>query len=468
MKMPAQYPVTCHTDQVEPGTTFVVIRGFNHNGTAHIETALKKGAITIIVDQELSPSLLQRIVAAGAHSERVADARIALAQLSARASGYAHKKLKIIGITGTKGKTTTAHILFHLLKTAQINTALISTVGNAIGATHFPPSLTTPQPDYLHQFFQLAVREKVAWVVMEVAAQAISLHRIEGLQFDSIIMTNVAREHLEFYDSLQSYYAAKKKLLGYRTPGAPAWINADDAWLSRIKADNTRWFSCTKEAALSGSLHPTTDFTLSAEVQYKSKKYPIACPTLAGQYNLSNSVAAIGGALCAGLSFDIIKKGMASFPGISGRQEQIMLPNDACAFIDYAHNPLSYTVFLETIAPRTDYLIVLFGAGGERDAGRRPEMGAIVAQYADVIIITTDNPRHENPEAIVADIIRGIPAEQRDAVICEPDRKKAIERAYSFSHKGSIIALLGKGPDEYQLMGDQKIPFSERAVLYAL
>ncbi len=463
--MPKIYPVTSHTDHVGPGSTFVVIEGFAHNGCEYIAIALQKGARCLVVDQELSEDMRQLVARAGAKIEYVANTRKDLAQLTAQASGQAHKKLKLIAITGTKGKTTTAHLLFHMLKSAGIKTALLSTVGNAIGDMQFSSSLTTPQPDYLHQFFKVAVANGIEWVVMEVAAQAVSLHRIEGLQFDAVIMTNFAREHLEFYDSMETYFADKLKLLAYRKPSAFAWINSDDAWLSHVEASRSNWFGCKKKGILTGALQSTVDFTLAADITYRSTQYRINCPTLSGEYNLSNILAASGGALTAGLSFDEIKEGIATFPAIAGRQERYELANGATALIDYAHNPFSYRAFFKTIASLADHEIVVFGAGGDRDQGRRSEMGAIAAQYADIVIITTDNPRHEDPEKIAADILRGIPESVRDSVICEPDRKKAIEKAYALSKKGSIIALLGKGPEEYQLIGDTKIPFSERELL---
>ncbi len=463
--MPTIYPVTCHTDHVGSGSTFVVIQGFAHNGCAYIASALQKGATMIVVDQELSPELYTQIKKQGAGVMRVHDARKALAQLSAQASDHAHKKLKLIGITGTKGKTTTAHLLFHMLKTAGMRVGLLSTVGNAIGDSRFAPSLTTPQPDYLHQFFQHAVQQQCEWIVMEVAAQAISLHRIDGLQLDAIIMTNFDREHLEFYDSMESYFADKVALLNYRKAGAPAWINRDDAWLSGIESSGIHWFSSSMPAELSGSACSSSNFTLAADVFYQGASARLQCPTLSGAYNFSNILAALGGAITAGLSMHDAAQAVSTFAGVAGRQERIQLANGATAIIDYAHNPQSYRAFFQTVRSYTDHLIVIFGAGGNRDQGKRPEMGAVVAQYADQIIITTDNPRHEDPDQIVAGIMQGISSEKHDRVIYEPDRAKAIEKAYALSRSGSLIALLGKGPDEYQLIGNLKIPFSERKIL---
>ncbi|MFC1870729.1 UDP-N-acetylmuramoyl-L-alanyl-D-glutamate--2,6-diaminopimelate ligase [Candidatus Dependentiae bacterium] len=467
MVMPAIYPITCHTDHVGAGSTFVVVQGFAHNGCDHIPLALKKGASRIVVDQELSSELCFLITKQGAKLERVENARKALACLSAQASDHAHKKLKLIGITGTKGKTTTAHLLFHILKNAGIKVGLLSTVGNAIGEMHLPASLTTPQPDYLHQFFATAVAHGCEWIVMEVAAQAISLHRIEQLEFDVAIMTNFDRDHLEFYDSMESYFADKVALLEYRKPDAPVWINKDDARLSKLHPSNARWFSYKERAELTGILQDTQQLSLHAQISYHNKTYSLHCPALAGDYNLSNAIAAVGAAQSVGIDLVQSVSLLSTFAGIAGRQERISLSNGAIAIIDYAHNPQSYEAFFKTVRPHTNHLLVVFGAGGNRDTGKRPQMGALAAQYADLIIITTDNPRHEDPEAIEQDILRGISQQDRKRVICEPDRKRAIEKAYALSRKGSIIALLGKGPDEYQLIGDQKIPFSERKILFS-
>ncbi len=462
------YPVTCHTDHVGRGTTFVVIQGYTHNGTEYIKCALEKGAQLIVADQSLPFGLQDLITLYGAQFKRVANARRALALLSAQASDYAHRKLKIIAITGTKGKTTTANILFHILQNAGIKVALISTTGNAIGSRRFPAHLTTPQPDYLHNFFKEAFQSGMQWVVMEVAAQAVSLHRIEGLRFSALLMTNIGREHLEFYGSMDAYVADKLKLLKFRKLNASAWINKDDTWLKWIEAKSVHWFGMGVEAELAGNLLATKNFSLSAEIFVSKKKYTIACPTLLGSYNLSNILAAIAGAMEVGLSSKKIATGLVSFPGIPGRQEQYVLSNGALAIIDYAHNPLSYKALFSTIRPLTNHLVLVFGAGGDRDSGRRPEMGELAAFYGDQIIITTDNPRTENPEDIVEGILSGIPEEIRSTIIIEPNRKKAIKKAYELSKKGSILALLGKGPDEYQLVGEKKIRFSERKILKSL
>ncbi len=467
--LPGIFPVTCHTDHVGPGSIFVAIKGFTTNGAQYIETALAQGATTIVVEdtQSFDSALWQLIYKERCMVQRVADARRALAQLSAKAAGYPAKKLKIIGVTGTKGKTTTVNLIFHMLQTAGISAAMISSVGNAINQQVLKPSLTTPQPDYLHQFFKVCVDNNVEWVVLEVAAHAITLHRIDGILFDAIIITNIAREHLEFYSSVEEYAATKYSLLSYRKKDACAWLNKDDERLVHLNANNVHYFSVKQNADIQGTIAQTS-IGVSCSIALDQKEFVVNCPTLMGDYNVANIVAACAAGQSVSIAPTVIQKSCASFAGVPGRLETYPLPNGATAIIDCAHNPLSYCALFSTLRPKTNDLIVIFGAGGDRDQGRRPQMGAIVAQYADTIFITTDNPRSEDPTKIVADIIAGIPASVRHKVVIEPDRERAIQRAYERSHKGTIIALVGKGQDEYQLIGTQKIPFNERVIIKAL
>lgn len=465
-ELPSIYPVACHTDYIGHGSTFVAIKGFSENGVSFIVHAIKKGATHVVIDVEASPS--QELVDLAAKKrvviERVANTRKALAMLSAHAAGYPSKKLKIIGITGTKGKTTTAYLLAHLLKQAGHHVALVSSVENMIGTQIFRAPLTTPQPDYLHQFLKRCVEERIEWVVMEVAAQAISLHRIDGIAFDAMIITNIAREHLEFYTSMNEYVDAKMKFCSFGKEGASVWVNGDDERLARI--DGVYRFGIHTDAVqMRGILEEREGLVLSASIIHKDTKHAVVSDSLCGEYNLYNMLAAAAGALCAGLSWQQLQKGFATFPGLPGRLEQHHLPSGATVVIDYAHNPSSYQVLLSMLREHTDQLVVVFGAGGERDHGRRPEMGCIAAEYADLVILTMDNPRSEDPGQIVAEIYQGVKENNRQKVMVELDRARAIRAAYEQTHAGSIIALLGKGQEEYQLLGKKKVPFSEREII---
>ena len=464
--MPLVYPVTCHTDHVGPGSTFVAISGFAQNGSSFIAQAIEKGATCIVIKEEdvLSQELLDLAIERRVAIERVPNTRKALAHLSAVAAGYPAKKLKIIGITGTKGKTTTAYLLAHLLKQADHNVALLSSVENMIGMQRFVAPLTTPQPDYLHQFLRRCVEDKIEWVVMEVAAQAVSLHRIDGITFDVIIITNISREHLEFYASMDEYVSAKMTFCSFAKEGAPVWVNGDDGRLVHIKGV-CRFGIYHDALQIRGVVEKSEGFGLTASIAHNNKTYMVSSHALCGEYNLFNVLAACAAALHVGLSWREIQKWCATFSGAPGRLERYRLPNEATVIIDYAHNPSSYEVLLSMLREQTDHLIAIFGAGGERDHGRRPEMGRIAAEYADFVILTTDNPRSEDPEQIVAQIYQGVTQDKRQKVIIELNRACAIHVAYEYAREGSIIALLGKGQEEYQLLGKKKVPFSEREIV---
>ncbi|MDP3888970.1 MAG: UDP-N-acetylmuramoyl-L-alanyl-D-glutamate--2,6-diaminopimelate ligase [bacterium] len=463
-------PVTCHTDYVGRGSTFVAIKGCAYDGVTFIPLALQKGATTIVVYREaqLSPAIKQLIQKKRITLMYVADARKALAQLSAQAAGNPAHQLKIIAVTGTKGKTTTAFILKHILQNSGYNTALLSTVQNQINEQTFSAPLTTAQPDYLHQFLKRCVESGVTHVVMEVAAQALTLHRVHGIVFSGVIFTNFGLEHLEFYDSLEEYFTAKCQLFNSCKPNAPLLVNSDDEWCKKIiaKYPEISTFGCNDGASFVA--HQVGEKIVQFQLPYLNTVYQFRCPALIGSFNVSNVLGAVSMALCLSIDPQKINTALQSFTSVPGRFERYQLPNGATAIIDYAHNPLSYKALLPVLRSLTKHLIIVFGAGGDRDASRRPLMGAIAGEYADVIIVTSDNPRSEDPQKILDDIIAGISHDKRSVVIREPDRELAIKKAYALAQKDSLIALLGKGPDEYQIIGTVKTWFSDAHVIQSL
>ncbi len=469
-QLPLLFPVTCHTDHVDSGSTFVVINGFHENGMCYLPKAITRGACCIVVqDNAIIPAAsLSLIKKTGVTVKRVADTRLVLAQLSAQAAGYPAKKLKIIGVTGTKGKTTTVFLLAHVLRYAGYKTALLSTVDNIIGNQTFVSPLTTPQPDYLHQFFKQALAANMEYVVMEVAAQALTMHRIAGIQLDGLIFTNFSREHLEFYKTLDDYFHAKCLLFKQVKPQAPIIINADDDYCKTLQHQiDAIWFSM-KKAAISGNLINDPLKQIDLQVNWQSATYRFSCPQLIGMFNGYNLLGVVSMALQLGIPPNIIAAGLRTFSGVPGRMEQYILPNGATAIIDYAHNPASYQEVLSLLRQLTPHLIVIFGAGGNRDVTKRPLMGKIAVQMTDVVVLTADNPRTEDPNQIINDIVRDIPENVRHKVLREIDRKKAIQKGYACSRNNSIIAILGKGTDEYQIIGDKKTYFSEKAILQQL
>ena len=470
MLMPTIYPVTSHTDHVGPGSTFVVVKGMKEDGASYMRLALDRGATTIVLEEkaEIDADLLTEI-SQRAEVVRVPSARLALAQLSAEALGHPARSLRIIGITGTKGKTTTAFLVEHLLRTAGYKTALLSTVTNKILSHEFEAHLTTAQPDYLHVFLNLCRSQGVDFVIMEVAAQALSLHRVATLEFDTAVFTNFSLEHSEFYQTQDDYFNAKCALFAQVAPQGRIILNADDERVAlSLPEEQPLFISLKQPAHVMGQVRQSTLSSLQLSITSGEKNYLISSPSLLGDFSAYNCMTALAIAEGYGISQEIIESSFATFEGVPGRLQRFTLPNNAVAFIDNAHTPSSIEALLSSVRPLTDHLIVVFGAGGDRDSTKRPHMGAAAARFADQIFLTTDNSRSEDPGAITEAIKAGIPQEHLSKVVSEPDRELAIRKAYAASEPGTIIALLGKGPVEYQHIKETKYPFSEKAILRSL
>lgn len=468
MNFPTIYPVACHTDHIGQGSTFVAIQGTKHNGIDFIPLAIQKGAASVVIadDVQLPETTSQLISDTGVQIQRVSNTRKALAELSAQALGNPADKLSIIGITGTKGKTTTAFMLEHILYEAGYKTALLSTVHNKIDQTILPTALTTNQPDYLHMFFEQCVQAGVEYVVMEVAAQALSLNRVDGIQFDGVIFTNFDLEHAEFYANIDDYFSAKCQIFSQLKPNAPVFINGDDAWCKKIKQHTYFTFGITASANIVGRVKNNDACGLKLHIATEDEACDLKLPQIIGHFNAYNILAAAGMAAALGLCLCNTKRALTTFPGVPGRMQKHVVTEDVHYFIDYAHNPSSFIAVLSTLKLLYKHLIVVFGCGGERDAIKRPLMGKIAAEYADKVILTTDNPRGEDPEKIIQEIMVGI--ENNVNVHIELDREQAIHSAFNFAGKNTAIALLGKGPDEYQLTQSVKMPFSEKKIIEQL
>lgn len=511
MKMPSIFPVASHTDNVGPGSTFVAIRGLNFDGHHYIDVAIEKGATTIVVENDYNvksrsfdtnirklvftqddsilsmldviqskvfsnPSnsdnvVLSEVFSSPSHPEwrkrserciegskdseisiqfiKTNNTRKVLAQRSAQAAGHPAKKLKLFGVTGTKGKTTSVYLMHHLLNKAGYKTALLSTIKNCILDQDIPATMTTAQPDYLHQFFKLCVEAGVEYVIMELAAQATTFDRLEMLEFDGLIFTNLDREHAELYPTMRQYFEAKAKIFEYAKPNCIMVSNTDDEYGKKL-ADRY-----PHSVPLSIQNWQEGKVCIDKQIFTYSN-----LPGLFNAYNLSGVLLLFKN---LGLHIDV---NIGALPAIPGRLQEVKLPNGARAYIDYAHTPGSFKSLFFTVRAWTDNLIVIFGAGGGKDPQKRALMGSAAEQFADKIILTDDNPRQENPQQIVNDILAGIVKTSK--VIVEHDRQKAIERAYEVSQEGSIMLILGKGPDEHQIIGTKKIPFSEKGILESL
>ncbi len=466
---PCTYPVTSHTDHVRPGSTFVAVKGMKEDGMRYIDQALAAGATRIVMNEgsELSADLRERIKSNNADLLFVPSTRLALAELSAEAYRYPARSMRIIGITGTKGKTTTAFLVEHVLRAAGYKTALLSTVENRILDQRFDASLTTPQPDYIHSFLDLCRSQGVDYVIMEVAAQALSLHRVATLEFDSVVFTNFSLGHSEFYTSQDDYFNAKCLIFNQCASGARIVLNADDEAVAGLARgyDNVTLFGMKQKAHIACTIEQSDLTALAIEIRSTAATYSVKSPALLGEFSAANILAALAIAEKYGVTPPYVEQALASFSGIPGRLQRFTLPNGAVAFIDTAHTPSSFEALFMAVRPLSKHIVALFGAGGDRDSIKRPLMGALAVRYADCVILTTDNPRSEDPERIIDDIQKGIDEQDRAKVLIEPDREKAMKQAYALSKPGSIILLLGKGPVEYQQVGEEKIPFSEMTIL---
>lgn len=462
------YPVTSHTDFVGRGTVFVAIPGKKADGLSFVPVALQKGASKIVVQKEMvvDNSLKELIKQHGATLQIVDNCRKVLAEMSAKELGYPAKKLKIIAVTGTKGKTSTSYMLYHILLDLGKKVALSSTIEKLIDRDVVKIGLTTPLPDQLHMFFDACVRRNIEYVILEVSAQALSLHRVEGLQFESGIFTNFSLEHLEFYPNMKEYFEAKQLLFAMIKKPENMFVNMDDPYgleLKKIFPSCSTFSQEDKDATVYGWPH-FTDYGLQLHAKINQKTYMFQAPLL-GKFNAYNLLSVIGVLHSLDINVQDVMLSMMTLKKIPGRMEQYHLMNGAKCFIDYAHNPSSFEAVLSTLRTMTPNLIAVFGAGGNRDKQKRPIMGAIAQKYCDVIILTSDNPRDENPADIARDIAQGFGSKDSCKIYEELNRTKAIEIAYDFSSDKSIIAILGKGPDEYQIVGDLTFPFKERSII---
>ncbi len=489
---PQIYPVACHTDNVGQGSIFVALPGTKTHGVRFIIDAVNKGATSVVVPQDthLEPDLISFLESRRVELEYALHIRERFAELAAEKNDYPADQLHIIGITGTKGKTTTSFIIRHILHEAGFNTALIGTVHNQIGEHIVPQTLTTPHADYLHVFLSECVREGITHVVMEVSAQALTLGRVHGIQFGGVIFTNFSQEHAEFYATQEAYFDAKCTIFKQIGVTAPIVLNDNDEWHGQI-TDKHYLAGCDcEDSCYLGSIvfvgnkgdsdgidedpyEKDYDFTVLHSSMEEGLSlvigtHKLRCPKLVGTFNAYNIAMAF--ALCKDLGIDIetMQQSLENFPGVKGRMQTYILPNGAQCIIDHAHTPSSFEAVLSTLRTHTKDLIVVFGIGGNRDTIKRPILGAIAAKYGDTIVLTSDNPRNEEPENIIEDIKRGIPADLMYKVHNILDREQAIKYAYSISQKGSIIALLAKGSDEYQEIKGVKYPFIEREIIERL
>jgi UDP-N-acetylmuramoyl-L-alanyl-D-glutamate--2,6-diaminopimelate ligase len=441
---------------VVSGGLFLAVRGAERDGHDYLDRAAERGAVAAVVDDPARTSLPALVVS----DTRRAAAVAATAYYDAPA-----RALRLVGVTGTNGKTTTVGMLRHLLDEAGARAASIGTLGVLIGGEGEPldggGGLTTPGPVELQRVLRALHDRGVRTVTMETSSHALHQRRVEGLEFDAAVFTNLTRDHLDYHGTMEAYFAAKALLIGHLAPGGVAVVNADDpAWDALPRATRTVRFGSARAADVHATdVRCTPDGSRFALV-FDGAPHEVALPML-GDFNVANALAAAACAWALGLTPAAIVARLGTMPQVPGRLE--ILNGRPTVLRDYAHTPDALERAIDAVRPfTTGRLIVVFGCGGDRDRGKRPEMGRIAVDRADVAIATSDNPRTEDPERILDDIEAGMHGAPHERI---EDRRSAIARAIAIAAPQDVVLLAGKGHETYQIRGTTKLPFDERAIV---
>jgi UDP-N-acetylmuramoyl-L-alanyl-D-glutamate--2,6-diaminopimelate ligase len=468
---PASSIVTPDSRRVVPGGIFAAITGAHADGNLFAGEAAKRGAIAVISEQP-RPAALSDIV-----WMQVADARAALAKAAALVHGHPSRKLRLVGLTGTNGKTTTAHLVEAIFAAAGRKSAMMGTIGYRIGDERFDADFTTPEASETQDFLRRAVAAGVTHAVMEISSIALDLHRADELQFAVAAFTNLTQDHLDFHGTLEAYFAAKRKLFDRSIGVRPAYsvVNLDDPRGAELKAlcgDDAITYALDAEAGVTtrdrafglDGLRFTAQ-TPAGEVEINS--------SLVGRPHAYNTLCAIGVGLGLGFDLETIARGINQCPGVPGRFERVNRNgDDLTVVVDYAHTPDALANVLRTVREAQENqnsrkpagrLITVFGCGGDRDRTKRPLMGEEAAGLSDFVIATSDNPRSEDPLLILNDIRVGLDRAGKpyDLIV---DRREAICRAIVQAQSGDVIVIAGKGHETYQILPTGRIHFDDREV----
>ncbi len=446
---------------VKKGDLFVCIPGAKRDGRAFASEAVEKGAAALVVEKKAVAGLkVPQLI--------VKDSREALALAAHAFYGNPSRRVKVIGVTGTKGKTTTTYLIRSILEQTGFKTGLMGTIAYEIGKKKIEANNTTPSSLTLAKLLNEMEKAGCAWAVMEVSSHALEMKRVLGLEFTGAAFTNLGRDHLDYHKTFANYFKAKSRLfLEFKTVKARA-VNADDAYgrklLAKLKSKGAGYGVKQKCA------YQAVDLELNpGHLRFKVQGRVFEVP-LTGLFNVYNCLAAIAVLKELGLSWEAIQKGLAKAPAVPGRFEQVKGGQDFTILVDYAHTSDALEQALiasrQLIEGKNHQLISVFGCGGDRDKTKRPLMGEISSRLADLTVVTSDNPRTEKPSAILKDILKGIPAGSiqngHRRVFVEGDRGKAIRLALSMAKAGDVVLIAGKGHETYQVIGEEKQHFDDR------
>ena len=465
--------VTHDSRRVRPGDLYVALPGERAHGAAFSAGAVAAGAAAILTD----PAGRDRAAACGVPVFVVASPRERLGDVACWIHGDPSTRMRLIGVTGTSGKTTTTYLLESGLRAAGHVTGLIGGVETRIAGERSGSALTTPEATDLQALLAVMVERGVTAAAMEVSSHALALGRVAGTRYDVAVFTNLSQDHLDFHPDMEAYFAAKAQLFTRRYAGVGV-VNADDGYGRRLASEAP--IPVTTFAVASGSAIRDADWQ-AVDVRSGSdgSTFRVIGPggvqadvsvRLPGVFNVSNTLGALVALVEAGVRLEDAVAGVAACPGPPGRLERVDggMPD---VFVDYSHKPGAVQAVLGALRPVTQgNLIIVLGCGGDRDRAKRPLMGAAAAELADVAILTSDNPRSEDPLAILAEMLQGalaVPGRERARVIIEPDRADAIDRAVGMAGKGDVVLVAGKGHERGQNVGGTVLPFDDREVTAA-
>lgn len=463
--------MTADSREVKEGFLFIALTGVHADGHDYLERAAAAGAAAVLVSRPVS-------CPAGVTVITVPDTREAMMSAVPFFYDYPAAKMRMIGVTGTNGKTTTTHIIGHILRQQGYKVGIIGTVHTLIGDKSYPIHNTTPDVADLQPILYQMAEEGVTHCVMEVSSHALALGRVAGVEYDTAVFTNLTQDHLDFHKTFENYLAAKCKLFEQvssgegQKKGKGAVINIDDPYGHRVLEKTTCpviTYGTKGKGTLEAEHVQVTAKSTSFELFDEGQRYEVKT-AITGMFNVYNTLAAIGACLCEGIGLKDILQGLVSFTSVPGRFELVEEGQPFAVVVDYAHTPDGLENILQTAKELTKkHILVVFGCGGDRDATKRPIMGGIAAEYGDKIFVTSDNPRSEDPELIVKDVEAGVKEHLRPGTSYEVivDRRQAIEKVISEAEDGDIILIAGKGHEDYQILKDRTIHFDDREVARA-
>lgn len=449
--------------QVKPGALFVAIPGQRYDGHDFVQDAVARGAVAVAVERPVEVTTVPVL--------QVPRAREALALLANGLYGFPSRSLLLVGVTGTNGKTTTTHLIAHILRACGFKTGTIGTLGAVLdGVGEVPISHTTPEAPDIQYVLYTAVQNGVKAVAMEVSSHALDQCRTLGLEFDLAVFTNLTQDHLDYHQTMESYAESKRKLFmeypRHSTKRFQAVFNLDDPtgrkWYEQSVDERWGYGVSSQDAHVRASEVRLFPDAVEMRVATPAGEHAVRVP-LGGAFQVYNILAALAASFALSLSLDTVLRALREAPQVPGRFEIVPNCRGITVIVDYAHTPDGLENLLRSaraLQPRR--LIAVFGCGGNRDRSKRPRMGAIASELADLCVVTSDNPRYEPPEAIIDEILQGI--RRQDGVLVEPDRRRAIALAIENAQPGDMVVIAGKGHETVQIVGDQRIPFDDRQV----